>query len=105
MTQAQHPVGYRIYLLTWLWLGILTLLAIGVSRAPMPQGLTALLLLVISSLKITLIAAFFMHLRFEKLNLVLITLTPLILAVVLWFFITPDTSNTARRILALLPGG
>lgn len=102
MERGQTVHGYRIYLVTWFWLAVLTVLALSVHYVSMPKGITALLLTIISMAKIGLIAAFFMHLKFEKLNLVMITITPLILAVILWFLIAPDTSDTARRTLTLV---
>lgn len=97
--QRAHPKGYKIYLWTWFWLLILTLLALGIGYAPMPRGLQAGLLVTTTLAKVFVIAAFFMHLRFEKLNMVMITFTPLILAAILFFFIAPDTAGTAARTL------
>ena len=101
MAHAAHPTGYRVYLWTWLWLAVMTLLALAVGMVSMPQGLQAALLVMITLAKVLLIAAIFMHLRFEKLNLVLITFAPLVLAVILFFFIAPDTATTATRVLTL----
>ena len=94
-----HPKGYRIYLYTWLGLAALTSLAMGVSRLPVSKGLMAFLLTGISMAKVLLIATYFMHLRFERRKLVLITAVPLILALILWVLMVPDTMDTPRRLI------
>ena len=93
--------GYRVYMITWAWLLVMTLLALGIGYVEMPTGIKATLLVGTTLAKVVLIAAIFMHLRFEKLNLVMITFTPLVLAMILFFFVTPDTADTATRILTV----
>ncbi len=93
--------GYRVYMITWAWLLVMTLLALGVGYVEMPTGIKAVLLVGITLAKVVLIAAIFMHLRFEKLNLVMITFTPLVLSLILFFFIAPDTADTATRVLSV----
>ena len=101
MTEAAHPTGYRTYFITWGWLLVMTLLALGVGSVDMPSGIKATLLVGTTLAKVVIIAAFFMHLRFEKLNLVLITFTPLVLAVIMFFFMGLDTLDLAFRDLIL----
>ncbi len=101
MSEGTQSHGYRIYLITWGWLLVMTLLALSVGYVEMPQGIKAVLLVGITLAKVGLIAAIFMHLRFEKMNLVMITFTPLVLAMILFFFVTPDTADTATRILTV----
>ena len=101
MSEAVHH-GYGIYFKTWGWLLVMTLLALGVGYVEaMPGALKALLLVGITLAKVGVIGAFFMHLRSEKLDLVLITFTPLILAMILFFFMWPDSGDSATRILTL----
>ncbi|MBI1748762.1 MAG: cytochrome C oxidase subunit IV family protein [Acidobacteria bacterium] len=99
--EIAHPHGYRVYGLCWLGLLGLTVLAMGVSHLSMAPAIKALVLVGLSLVKVLLIAAYFMHLRFEKLNLVLITGVPLLLAVIMWFMIVPDTRDTSRRVLVM----
>lgn len=101
MEETAHVHGYKVYVYCWLGLLALTLLAMGVSHIDMPTGVRALILVGLSGLKVMLIAAYFMHLRFEKKNLVFITMIPLLLAAVMWFMILPDTHDTGRRTLSL----
>ena len=46
--------------------------------------------------KILVIAAIFMHLRYERLNLILITFVPLILAIILFAFTFPETLGSVE---------
>ena len=101
MAEAAHHSGYKGYLVIWGWLLLMTVLALGVGEF-MPTGLLKTLALVgITLAKVVLIAAFFMHLRTEKLNLVLITFAPIILALIMFFFMSPDMGDSATRTLYL----
>jgi caa(3)-type oxidase subunit IV len=93
--------GYWGYIKIWLWLLGMTLLALGVGYVDMPANLKALLLVGVTLAKVGLIGAFFMHLRSEKIDLVLITFCPIVLSLILFFFIRGDTTDTAARIISL----
>ena len=93
--------GYWGYIKIWIWLLAMTLLALGVGSVEMPGGIKAFLLVGVTLAKVGLIGAFFMHLRSEKMDLVLITFTPIVLSLILFFFIRSDTVDTATRILSL----
>ncbi|PYS38895.1 MAG: cytochrome C oxidase subunit IV [Acidobacteria bacterium] len=95
----QHSIHYKTYLMTWFWLLVLTALALGVGYTHINATLKALLLVCTTLFKILVIAAFFMHLRYERLNLILITLTPLILAVILFSFTFPETLGNATHLI------
>jgi cytochrome c oxidase subunit IV len=45
------------------------------------------------------IAAVFMHLRYERLNLIMITFAPLILAVILFSFTFPETFGSVTHLI------
>lgn len=101
MTEAVHH-GYGVYIKTWGWLLVLTLLALAIGYIhSMPAALKALLLVGTTLAKVGVIGAFFMHLRSEKLDLILITFCPIVLALVLFFFISPDAGDSATRALML----
>jgi caa(3)-type oxidase subunit IV len=97
--EAAHPSGNRQYFVTWGWLLVLTLLALGMGYAPVPEGLKAFLLVCITLGKIVLIASIFMHLKFEKLNLIMLTFTPLVLALILFFITFGESGGSATHIL------
>src|SRR6185436_9473162 len=94
-----HASSDKQYFVTWCWLLVMTSLALGLGYAPVPEGLKALLLVGITLAKIVLIASIFMHLRFEKMNLVMLTFSPLILAIILFFFTWGETSGSASHVI------
>jgi cytochrome c oxidase subunit IV len=95
----QHAITYKTYLMTWLWLLVLTALALGLGYTNIDERLKAFLLVCTTLAKILVIAAVFMHLRYERINLILITITPLILAVILFSFTFPETLGTSTHLI------
>jgi cytochrome c oxidase subunit IV len=95
----EHSISYKTYIKTWVWLLVLTAIALGVGYAPINEKLKALLLVGTTLMKILVIAAVFMHLRYERINLILITFAPLILAIVMFAFTFPETLGTATHVL------
>ena len=97
--EHERSISYKTYIWTWFWLLVLSLLALGLGYAPINEKLKALLLVCTTLAKILVIAAIFMHLRYERLNLVLITFAPLILAVILFAFTFPETLGNATHLI------
>jgi len=95
----QHPVSYKLYFMTWFWLLVLTAAALGLGYAPINERLKAFLLVCTTLAKILVIAAIFMHLRYERLNLILLTFVPLILAIILFSFTFPETLGSATHMI------
>lgn len=94
-----HSISYKTYFMTWIWLLVLTALALGLGYTHINEKLKALLLVCTTLAKILVIAAMFMHLRYERVNLILITFAPLILAVILFSFTFPETlGNSTHQI-------
>jgi cytochrome c oxidase subunit 4 len=85
--------------MTWGWLLVLTALALGLGYAPINETLKAFLLVGTTLAKILVIAAIFMHLRYERVNLILITFTPLVLAVIMFAFTFPETMGNATHMI------
>lgn len=101
MSEAAHHMGYKGYFVIWGWLLVMTVLALAAGEY-MPTGILKTLALVgITLAKVVLIAAFFMHLKSERLNLVLMTFAPIILALIMFFFMAPDMGDSATRTLNL----
>jgi cytochrome c oxidase subunit IV len=96
-----HGISYKTYFMTWVWLLVLTALALGLGYAPINETLKALLLVCTTLAKILVIAAVFMHLRYERLNLILLTFAPLILAIIMFAFTFPETLGTSTHIIAV----
>ena len=74
------------------WLLALTILEIAVIYMPMARIIIVVLLVGFALSKAALVAMYFMHLRFERLTLGVIALTPLILCVFLILMLLPDMS-------------
>jgi cytochrome c oxidase subunit IV len=96
-----HALSYKTYFLTWFWLLVLTMLALGLGYAPIDERLKAFLLVGTTLAKILIIAAVFMHLKYERINLVMITLTPLILSIILFAFTFPETFGSASHVISV----
>ncbi|MCS7265162.1 MAG: cytochrome C oxidase subunit IV family protein [Armatimonadetes bacterium] len=87
--EQKHP-QVKVYLTVWFWLFVLSFSAYFVDLMKLPFALKAVLLVAIALMKAGLIAAYFMHLRFEKLNLVYTIVLPLILLIALAAGVMPD---------------
>ena len=95
MESHGHAHGYRQYFTTWLWLLGMTLLALVVGYFHfLGEGVKAFALVTITLAKIFLIGSIFMHLRTERINLVMLTFSPLLLSIVLFFFTFGETLGT-----------
>src|SRR5436190_22059754 len=70
---------------------VMTGITIGMSFVPLPsKALNVLLALAVASFKASLVMMFFMHLKYEKKTLIVIALTPFLLAAILAFALFPD---------------
>jgi cytochrome c oxidase subunit 4 len=88
--------GYRIYWVTWFWLLVITVLEVAIVLVHLPKAILAVSLATLALMKAALIVAYFMHLRYERINFVYTVVTPLFLAVILFFALVPDALNTLR---------
>lgn len=94
---AEGVTSYRTYWFVWLILLILTVLMILLETVEFSKALTIFLLAGAMMVKATLIAGWFMHLRYERLALVLsVTLGTLVTAAVLYFLLIPDSMAMLR---------
>ena len=91
--------SYKQYFVIWCWLLVMTLTALGIGYAPLPEGIRGFLLVCVTLAKIILIAAFFMHLKTERLNLVMITFSPLILSIILFFITFGESVGSSTHII------
>ena len=92
-TPAAHaPTGSRLYLYVWFWLLALTSVEIFLAYEHLPVNLMLVLLMGLSVIKAALIMSYFMHLRFERLSLVLTLVPVLVLCICLiLIFFFPDS--------------
>ena len=92
----EHVAGSnKLFMSIWGWLVGLTLVEILLAYRPMPIHLMLLVLLGLSIIKAALIVAYFMHLKFERLSLVLTLVPMLIVCIILLFVFFPDSFRSA----------
>ncbi len=80
------------YISIFWWLLALTILEIAVIYMPMARLFIIILLVGSALVKATLVAMYFMHLRFERITLAMIAVTPLIICLFLILMLLPDMS-------------
>jgi len=80
------------YMGVFWWLLALTIIEIAVIYMPVARLVVVILLVGLALSKAALVALYFMHLKFERLTLGIIALTPLILCVFLILMLLPDIS-------------
>jgi cytochrome c oxidase subunit 4 len=88
MTEAAHK--HPNYVGVFWWLLVLTVIEIGVIYMPIAKFAIAVMLIVLAVTKAALVALYFMHLKFERVTLGWIALSPFILCVFLILMLLPD---------------
>src|ERR1700741_162020 len=93
----EHFAGSnKLFISIWVWLVGLTLVEIFLAYKPMPIHLMLIVLLGLSIIKAALIVAYFMHLKFERLSLVLTLVPMLIVCIMLLFVFFPDSFRSSN---------
>ena len=80
------------YMAIFYWLAFLTAVEIGVAYAPLAKVVMIAGLVGLAVAKAALVAMYFMHLRFERMPLAVIALTPPALLVMFVIITYPDTA-------------
>jgi cytochrome c oxidase subunit IV len=88
MTEAAHKQPNYIGVFWWLF--ALTVIEIAVIYLPIAKFAIAVMLIVLAVTKAALVALYFMHLKFERVTLGWIALSPFILCVFLILMLLPD---------------
>src|SRR5918996_5887919 len=92
----EHFAGSnKLFTSIWVWLVGLTLVEIFLAYKPMPIHLMLIVLLGLSIVKAALIVAYFMHLKFERLSLILTIVPMLVVCICLLFVFFPDSFRSA----------
>ena len=92
----EHFVGSnKLFISIWFWLVLLTLVEIGLAYKPMAIHIMLTILLGLSIIKAALIVAYFMHLKFERLSLILTIVPMLVICICLLFVFFPDSFRSA----------
>src|SRR6185369_1427203 len=97
--EHKHPNYMAIF---WL-LAVLTAVEIAVVFLPFGKMINGTLLTALAVSKATLVAMYFMHLKFETRTLGLIALTPLTIATLLVFVILPDAFHVDHKTANVKP--
>lgn len=92
-TGHKHPNYMTIF---W-YLTVLTVIELGVIFMPLGKFTIGVLLCALALGKASLVAMYFMHLRFETRTLGLIAVTPLAIATLLIFLLLPDGFAVAHK--------
>ena len=85
-----HASSTKIYILVLCALAVLTAVTVGVSYLHLARKEAIALALFIAGIKVSLIAAFFMHLKFENKIIRAIFFTSIFCALILLFLVFPD---------------
>ena len=93
---AEHHSEALYHKMFW-YLLVLTILEIIVALLPLGTLVKGILLVGMALGKATLVAMYFMHLRFERMTLGVIAFTPLVICVFLVFMLLPDLGGTPHK--------
>lgn len=88
----EHFAGSnKLFSTIWIFLLLLTGIEIFLGYKPMPLQIMLTILLGLSIIKAALIVAYFMHLKFERLSLILTLVPMLVICICLLFVFFPDS--------------
>jgi len=88
----EHFAGSnRLFISVWIWLLALTGFEVLLGYKHLPVIYMLVILMGASIIKAALIVAYFMHLRFERLNLILTIVPALVIAICLLMMFFPDS--------------
>lgn len=88
-----HVSHKRTYMQIFVWLTVLTAIEVALVYVVHARFALITLLCALAVIKATLVAMFFMHLRFEKKTLALVVSVPLLLAGILIIGLMPDSQS------------
>src|SRR5213082_3751271 len=81
----------RLFLSVWVWLLALTGFEVFLGYIQLPVMYMLVILMGASIIKAALIVAYFMHLRFERLNMILTIVPALVICICLLLIFFPDS--------------
>jgi cytochrome c oxidase subunit IV len=89
---------YKIYWVTWFILLVITVAMLVAEELHMPRWFLVVFLVAFMAVKAVMIAGNFMHLRFERANLaVMVAAGIVVTSLILFLYITPETSNVLAK--------
>ena len=88
----EHFAGNaKLFISVWVWLLLLTALEVFLGYIHLPVAYMLVILMGASIIKAALIVAYFMHLRFERINLILTIVPALVICICLLLVFFPDS--------------
>ena len=93
----------KLFLSVWVWLLLLTGFEVFLGYIQLPVTYMLVILMGASIIKAALIVAYFMHLRFERLNLVLTIVPALVICICLMLLVFFPDSFRARELRSPAP--
>ena len=94
-TQEHFAGSNKLFISIWTWLLLLTGFEVFLGYVQLPVVYMLVILMGASIIKAALIVAYFMHLRFERLSLILTIVPMLIVCICLLFVFFPDSFRSA----------
>lgn len=91
MAEHTHETSNRQNIMIWVWLLVLTGIEVFLAYIHIPMTLMVITVMGLSIIKAALIMAYFMHLKFERLSLVLTIVPTLIVLLCLFAIFFPDS--------------
>lgn len=85
-SETAHPN----YVAIWVWLVVLMVGGVLASTLPLGKSTVVLLIFAIAAAKASLVALYYMHLKFERGLIRAMAIVPVVLVVVLTFLLFPD---------------
>ena len=93
VSHEHHGAGIPLFMKVWGVLVVLTLVEVGLARMQLAVLVMLIALMGLSIMKAAMIIAYFMHLRFERLSLVLTLMPTLVLCICLLGIFFPDSKR------------
>ena len=90
-TEDHFAGSNKLFLSVWIWLLLLTAVEVFLGYVQLPVVYMLVILMGASIIKAALIVAYFMHLRFERLNLVLTIVPAVVICICLLLIFFPDS--------------
>jgi cytochrome c oxidase subunit 4 len=104
MGDEEHFAGSnKLFISIWIWLLLLTGFEVFLGYIQLPVIYMLVILMGASIIKAALIVAYFMHLRFERLNLVLTIVPALVICICLMLLVFFPDSFRAKELRSIGP--
>jgi len=95
-TQEHFAGSNKLFISIWFWLLLLTGFEVFLGYVQLPVIYMLVILMGASIIKAALIVAYFMHLRFERLNLILTIVPALVICICLLLVFFPDSFRSKQ---------